>query len=66
MKYVIIDWTGNAVVPDEEFDSFEEARARIDELATIEADNNFKPDTPEWEELYEAMCEDLYAEEAKE
>lgn len=64
MRYIIIDWIGNHVIPEEEFDSFEQARDRISELATIEADNNFKPDTPEWEELYQGVCEDLYAEEA--
>lgn len=64
MKYIIIDWIGNHVVPEEDFNSFEEARSRISELAYIEADNNFKPNTEDWEELYQGICEDLYAEEA--
>lgn len=59
-KWIIEDWTSHQVT-DEEFDSFEEARERIYELATIEADNNFETDTPEWEELYQGLCEDLYA-----
>lgn len=63
MAWVIIDWAGNRVLPDETFDSFEDARERIGELATIEADNNFPADTPEWEELYQGLCEDLYAED---
>lgn len=65
MSWVIEDWMSNRVLPDETFDSFEEARARIDELATVEADNNFKRDTPEWDELYQGLCEDLYAEKEK-
>lgn len=65
MSYIIIDWIGNRVDDGIEYDSFEDARARISELATIEADNNFKHGTQDWEDLYDGICEDLYAEEAK-
>lgn len=64
MSYIIIDWIGNIVNDPIEYATFEDARQAITELATIEADNNHKPDTPEWEELYQGICEDLYAEEA--
>jgi len=63
--YIIEDWAGNLCDDGNEFESFEEARARIDDLATIECNNNFKPDTKEWEELYQALQEDLYAIEVK-
>lgn len=65
MAWIIEDWTSNQVGT-EEYESFEEARGVISELATIEADNNFKHSTPEWEELYNGVCEDLYAVEREE
>lgn len=65
MPYIIIDWAGNHIDDDIEYQTFEDARAVISELATIEADNNFKSGTPEWEDPYNGVCEDLYAEELK-
>jgi hypothetical protein len=64
--YIIIDWIGNRVNSPIEYATFEDAREAIDSLAEIEADNNFKRGTAEWEELYTGVCEDLYAEEATE
>jgi len=60
MTWIIQDWTGRQI-NDEEFDSFGDARERISELATIEADNNYKHGTQDWEDLYNGVCEDLYA-----
>lgn len=59
--WVIQDWTGQEI--EDGFESFGDARARIDELATIEADNNYARDieATAWEELYDGICEDLYA-----
>ena len=63
--WIIEDWMSKRIGTDE-FDSFEEAREAISELATIEADNNFKRDSQEWEDLYNGVCEDLYAMEVEE
>lgn len=65
MIWIIEDWISNRVLKDETFDSYEHARERIYELAVIESDNNFKRDTPEWEECYQGLCEDLYAIESE-
>lgn len=64
-SYIIKDWMGNRVLPDQEFDGFYEAREAIEELASIEADNNFKQGTQDHEDLYNAICEDLYAEKVE-
>lgn len=61
--WIIEDWAGNRVGSDE-FDNYGDAREAIYELAQIEADNNYGYDrmgTDGWEELYQGVCEDLYA-----
>lgn len=62
-KWIIEDWMSRHVYTEHEFDSFEEARDFISEVATeqcyeLVGDN---PDTPAWEQMYDGICEDLYA-----
>lgn len=61
-KFIIEDWMGNHCYPDVEFDSFEDARDFISEVAheqCVEA--GLTDGTDEYEELYNGVCEDLYA-----
>ena len=62
MKYIIEDWMGQHVYGDKTFDTFEDARAFIDEIATQEATTSLGFD----ESIYQGVCEDLYAEEVTE
>lgn len=62
MAWYIETWMGQQYI-DTKFDSFEDARAAIDEIATQAADDKFKPDTPQWDEVYQGINEDLYATE---
>lgn len=61
MTWGIVDWTGRRILPGETFESFEEARGRISEIADAEADK--EPTETRRENTYNGICEDLYAEE---
>ena len=67
-KWIIQDWMSNHVYKDKTFDSFEDARDFISEVATKEANKRFDEEkTPTaWNELYDGICDDLYAIEVKE
>lgn len=62
-KWIIEDWTGKHCYTDREFDSFDEARDFISEIANQVADEKFPDDIDgfEHEEEYNGICEDLYA-----
>lgn len=70
MKWVIKDWMNNHCFTDKTFNSFEEARDFISEIADHEAMTQtsglgIKDGNKEYEEIYNGICEDLYAEEVK-
>lgn len=57
-KFIIKDWMNNHCYTDKTFNSFEEARDFISEVASAEAGED--------EDLYNGICEDLYAIEVNE
>lgn len=59
--WIIEDWMSNHVYRDKTFNSFEEARDFISEVADDEATRNGGMDEAKCEEIYNGVCEDLYA-----
>lgn len=70
MSWHIEDWASSEVkFNGQRFDSFEEARDFISEVAEKEADRTIgyhRTGSDEWEEVYNGICEDLYAIEDEE
>ena len=67
MTWIIKDWMSNHCYPEMKFDSFEEARDFISEVASNEATKQATTKTEEeFEEIYNGICEDLYAIEVDE
>lgn len=67
--YIIEDWMSQHVYKDKTFDSFEDARGFISEVATQAADNEIgyhRMGNDDWEDVYNGICEDLYAIEVEE
>lgn len=67
--WIIKDWMNNHCYTDKTFNSFEEARDFISEVAQAEADKKIGYDrigTDDWEDLYNGICDDLYAIEVNE
>ncbi len=61
MSFYIEDWTGKRV-SDDTFPDFQSARDRIYEIANEEAfKSGHAEDSPEYEEIYDGVCDDLYA-----
>lgn len=59
--WIIEDWMSKHVYRDQRFDSFEAARDFISQVADDEAWRQFPDDEARREELYNGICEDLYA-----
>lgn len=65
-KWIIEDWTGKHCYTEFTFNSFEEARGYIEEVANEEAYNTTKDtDSQEYEEIVQGINEDLYAVEVE-
>lgn len=63
--WIIKDWMNNHCYIDKKFESFEETRDFISEIADLEAYEKYPDNETKREELYNGICEDLYAEEVK-
>lgn len=59
--WIIEDWMSNHVYRDKTFNSFEDARDFISEVADEEAYKLHPEDEAKREEIYNGICEDLYA-----
>lgn len=61
MVWIIQDWMSNHCYKEEKFNSFGEARDFISEVADDQATRDGGMDQTKCDEIYNGVCDDLYA-----
>lgn len=64
--WIIEDWMSNHCYTDKTFTSFEEARDFISEVGDDQATRDGGMDQAKCDEIYNGVCDDLYATEVNE